>query len=63
MLDAANYTKEKSNEVTDDTINNVFINAYLRVSLDSAVTETFDNNEFLKLFDDFNITASEQDIN
>ena len=32
-------------------------------SLDCAVTETFDNNEFLKPFKNFNITATEQNIN
>ena len=35
----------------------------MRISLDSGVTETFDNNEFLKLFKNFNITATEQDVN
>ena len=32
------------------------------ISLNSAVTEIFDNNEFIKLFKNFNITAAEQDI-
>ena len=32
----------------------------MRISLDSAVIETFDNN---KLFMNFNITATGQDIN
>ena len=35
----------------------------MRISLDSGVTETFDNNEFLKLFKNFNITATELDVN
>ena len=35
----------------------------MRISLNSAVTETFDNNKLLKLFKNFNITATEQDIN
>ena len=30
--------------------------------LDNVVTETFDNNEFIKLFKNFNITATEQGI-
>ena len=34
-----------------------------RISLYSAITETFDNNEFLKLFWNFNIEATERDIN
>ena len=34
----------------------------MRISLDSTVTETFDNNEFLNLFNNFNITATQQDI-
>ena len=34
-----------------------------RISLYSAITETFDNNEFLKLFRNFNIVATGQDIN
>ena len=35
----------------------------LKISLDSAVTEIFDNNEFLNRFKQFNVTATEQDIN
>ena len=35
----------------------------MRISLDSAVTQTFDNNKLLKLFRNFNITETEQDIN
>ena len=31
-------------------------------SLDCAVTETFDNNEISKLFKNFSITATKQDI-
>ena len=34
----------------------------MRISLHSAVTEPFDNNDFLKLFKKFNITATEQDM-
>ena len=34
----------------------------LRITLDSVVTENFDNNEFLKLFKNFNITDTQQDI-
>ena len=34
----------------------------MRISLDSAVAETFDNNEFLKLPNNFNIIATKQDI-
>ena len=30
--------------------------------LDNAVTETFDNNEFLKMFKNFNITAIYHDM-
>ena len=35
----------------------------MRISLDSAVPEIFDNKDFLKLFKNFNITATEQDTN
>ena len=31
----------------DEAIKNAFIMADLRINLDSAVTETFENNEFL----------------
>ena len=62
LLDAANYTKEQWNKVTDETIKNIFIKADLRISLSSAVTKTFDNYEFLKLFRNFNIIATEQDM-
>ena len=34
----------------------------MRISLDSAVAETFDDNEFLKLLNNFNIIATKQDI-
>ena len=62
LLDAANYAKEAWDKVTDETIKNAFIKADLRISLDNAVTETFDNDKFLKLFKNINITATEQDI-
>ena len=35
----------------------------MRISLDSVVTETSDKNKCLKRFKNFNITATEQDIN
>ena len=54
------YAKDK---VTDENINNAFTKVDLRISLDSSVTETFDNNEFLKLFKNFNITTTEQGVN
>ena len=60
LLDAACYAKEEQDKV-DETIKNAFIKADLRISLDSAVTETCDNNEFLKLFKNLYITATEQD--
>ena len=63
LLDAANYAKEEWDKVADETIKNVFIKADLRISLGSCVTEIFDNKEFLKLFKNFNITATKQDIN
>ena len=63
LLEAANYAKEEWDKVTDETIKNTFIKADLRISLDSAVTLTQDNNKFLKFFKSFNITATEQDIN
>ena len=34
----------------------------MRISLDRAITKTFDHNEFLNIFKNFNITAKEQDI-
>ena len=49
-------------KATDETIKNVFIKADLTISLDGAVTETFDNKNFLKLYKNFNITATEQDV-
>ena len=49
-------------KATDETIKNVFIKADLTISLDSAVTETFDNNKILKLFKNFNVKATERDI-
>ena len=35
----------------------------MRINLDSAVTDTFDNNKTLKLFKNFNIKVTDQDIN
>ena len=35
----------------------------IEISLDRAVTESSDNDEFMKLFKNFSITATEQDIN
>ena len=57
-----NYIKEEWDKGTDEVIKNAFIKADLRISSDSAATETFDNNEYLKLFKNFNITATEQVI-
>ena len=34
----------------------------MTISLYNAVTETFHNNKLLKLFKNFNITATEQDF-
>ena len=59
MLDAANYAKREWDKVTDETIKNGFIWVYLKISLESAVVETFDNNNFF----DLNIRATEQAIN
>ena len=36
--------------------------SHLKLILDGPVTETFHNNKFLKLFMNFNIRATEQDI-
>ena len=36
--------------------------ADLRIRLESAFTDFFDNNEFLKLFKNFYITATAQDF-
>ena len=49
-------------KVTDEAVKNFFIKADLRISLDSAVTKTFDNNKILKLFKNFNVKATERDI-
>ena len=57
LLDAADYFKKEWDKVTDETIKNSFIKADLTISLDSAVTETFDNNKPLKLYKNFNIIA------
>ena len=37
--------------------------ADLKISFNTAITETFNNKEFLKLYKIFYITATEQDIN
>ena len=63
VLDAGTYAKEACDKVTDKTIKNSFIKADLRISLNSAITETFDNKEFLKLFKNFNITATDHNNN
>ena len=34
----------------------------MRINLDSAVTQIFDNNVFLKCFKNFNITVTEKNI-
>ena len=34
----------------------------MTINIDSAVTETFHNNKYFKSFNNFNITATEQDI-
>ena len=60
---ADNYDKDEWLKVTDETIKNSLIKADLGISLDSIVTETFDNNECLNLFKNFNITATQRDIN
>ena len=63
LPDAANYAKEEWDKVNDETTKNVFIKVDLRISLDIVVTETFDNNEFLNIFKNFNTTVTEQGIN
>ena len=63
LLDAANCIKKEWDKVTNETIKNAFIKADLRKNLYSDVTETFDNNDFLKLFKKFTITATKQDMN
>ena len=35
----------------------------MRITLDSAVSDTFDNNELLKHFNSFNITPTQQNTN
>ena len=64
LLDAANYAKEEWDKlVTDEIIKIAFIKSDLRISLESAFTETFDNKKLLKVFKNFNITATRWDIN
>ena len=64
LLDAANCAKDKRDKgINYTTIRNAFMKADLRISLDSAVKETFKNIEFLKLFKNFNITSTEEHIN
>ena len=41
---------------------NILSRRIMRICFYSSATETFDNNEFWKLFKNFNITATEQDI-
>ena len=62
LLDAANYAEERWDKVTDENIKYSFIKVDLGISLDSAITETFNNNELFKLFKNFNITATKQDF-
>ena len=61
-FNSASYSKAEWDKVTDGTITNAFIKPDLTISLDSVVTETFHNNKFLKLFKNFNTTATKQDI-
>ena len=44
LLDAADYVKEEWDKVTDETIKKTNV----RICLDCAVPESFDNNELLK---------------
>ena len=62
LPDAANYAREEWDKVTDETFKNAIIKVGLRISLDSVVTETIDNNKYLNILKSFNITATEQDI-
>ena len=62
LIDATNNAKEEWNKVTGETIKNAFMKADLRIRLESAFTDFFDNNEFLKLFKNFYITATAQDF-
>ena len=63
LPDAANYAKEEWDKVNDETTKNVFIKVDSRISVDIVITETFDNNEFLKLLKNFNFEITEQYIN
>ena len=47
--------------IPDETIKNTSIKEELIISLNSAVTETFDYNKLLKVFKNLNITAKKQD--
>ena len=58
LLDAANYGKEEWDKLTDETVKNAFMKADLRICLDRAVSETFNNNKLLEIFKNFNITAT-----
>ena len=40
LLNAAKYAKKEYDKVTDKAIKNAFMEAYLRISLDSGVIET-----------------------
>ena len=48
----ASYANEEWDKVTDETIQNAFIRADF--SLKSSVTDTFNNNDFLNIFMNFN---------
>ena len=45
-------------EVTEKTIKSVSLKTDLRIRLNSGITENFDINEILTLFENFNITAT-----
>ena len=57
-LDAANYAKEAWEKVTDNTIKHFFIKAGLRINLNNAKSNSFKNDEFLKLFQNLNIKVT-----
>ena len=63
LLDAAGYAEEAWNRVTEETVRNAFIKADLKINLVSAGAEIFENNEFVDLFNELNITATEEEIN
>ena len=47
----------------ESSYQNAFIKTDSRLSLDSSVTETFDNIELLNTFNNLKIIATQQDIN